>query len=1040
MDSELGRGARVLALAACALTGPVGTALAQRPAAAGSARAAPAQAPSRVSAPTPRAGSRDTAQAADTSRAPATAPVVRLDVAGLPAPGLDPLSALVGRAPGLLIRGTSGRPGAMPGVLLAGVRSPASSGTSQPPLYVVDGVTVYAGMPAIDALEIVRADVVTGISAAPRYGARAANGAILLTTRSGAGSARAFEVRFRSEAGASDVERGLRTSRRHALLTDTGGRFCVVVAAAPLCARTVDWTTETARVNDWPGDSVATPPAFPLDRASSTPPMALRQGFASKAWPTPVYDALRQVTATGPLVRTAADVAGRVGGTAWLAGVSQVRERGSMRSLDGATRYTARATLDQRLGRTLALSLRGWYGHDRSDGFSQQDEGTLFTSLTLQPASADLLARDTTGRLYARTNLLEYGRYYGNPLLYTTGDGITDALATDRLLGGASLRWTPREWLDVEAAYGYDRRSDRWDYAVPFGFRAPGGGMPPGMALTQAERWRDATRTVSLEATARRSFGADLATTWTVRVLSERHSSSARYDDAYLTPGAAGRPPDTAYAVHMAADAPQRLSGLFGGASFAYRGRYAADVQLRRDAYTLGDQHPPATLARAGLAWRASEEPWWPLPAAAGAFSLRASLGRAGSPPLYPLTAPQLLDTLQPAANLRGPTVTERSVGADLELFRRVGVSVTWTRSDTKDLALPVPIVSTPTFPILGLANVGSLRGSSWELSLDVPLVRRRELAWTWRLAYDRSRAEFGKMVAPPFMYGGSIGMQPGGSYLLAREGERYGMLYGRYFLRGTGDCVRLPAPFSADCGGPGSSFQVNSDGWLVWVGKDAAGRAFSTGDGLARNLWMTSLPAASAPWGVALDWGMPVPLSDTTGSTQQVPLGSVVPTWHFSVSQDLTWRRWRVFALLEGVMGRHAWNSARGNAWVSLTDAAVDQRGVDPATAKPIGYYMRGLGGAYLGSGPSNAVVEDASYAKLREVSVTYHLGRVGGVGSWDVALIGRNVVTLTPFHGLDPESGISGGIYATGVLDVGAAYTFPTLRTFSLALSTTF
>lgn len=981
-----------------------------------------------------RADPRDSARA-DRRAGPDTTSTVSVAPADIPFPQADPLRVLAGRVPGTLVTGASGRPGAAPGARLGGYRAPVPPGTSQPPLYVVDGVTVYAGLPAIDPLEIERLDVVTGQAAAPRYGSRAANGVVVVSSVSGADSRGALDVRFRSEGGTSDVERGLRSAREHPLLMDPQGRFCVADATAPLCARTFDWTTEAARVNGLPADTIAAPSALVLDPGRSVPASALRQAFASSYWPTPVYDASRQVTTAAPFVRAAVDVSGRAGGTAWLAAFSRLRERGSIRSLDGATRSSARVNLDQRLGHTLAVALRGWYGHDRSDGFSQQDAGSLFTALTELPASADLLARDPQGRLYPRPNLLAAGLSYPNPLLYTTGNGVTDELTTERLLGGASVRWSPREWLDVEASAGYDRRSDRWDYALPTAFRDVWTAL---VHPAQVERWRDATRTTALGATAHRDLGTDLAAVWMLRVVSERHSASARYDWVLLTPGAEGQPPDTQLTIRGNADVSQRLSGILAGASLAYRRRYVADLLLRRDAYTLGEWHGHATLARAGLAWRASAEPWWPLPGSVGALSLRASLGRTGSAPTYPLTADQLLDSVRVTPDLRGPTVSERSAGADLELFRRITVGATWTHTDTRDLALTVPFAGGVLGTTYMVTNVGSLHGSSWELSLDVPVARGRDVTWSWRFTYDRSRAEFGALILPPFLYGGPVSVQPGGSYLLAREGERYGMLYGSYFLRGAKDCARLPLPFSADCGTASSSFQVNGDGWLVWVGRDAAGNAFHAGDGVTRNLWMTTLPAAAAPWGAALDWGMPILLRDSAGAGTQVPLGSVVPTWHFSVSQDLRWHRLRVFALLEGVMGRHVWNLARQRALAHLTAGEVDQRGADPAVAKPIGYYVRGIG--TVGGRPTNASVEGASFAKLREVSVTYHLGRVGGVGSWDVALIGRNVVTLTRFRGLDLESGISGGPYGTGTLDVGEATTFPNLRTLSVGLSTAF
>lgn len=975
-------------------------------------------------------------------------PVTRLETADLPLPELDPLRQLAGRMPGALVVGASGRPGASPGALLGGIRSLDASGISQVPLYIVDGVLVYSGMPAIDGQDIDHIDVVTRSAAAPQYGSRAANGVINVTTKSGAPSTRAFGVHFRSEMGANDIERGFPLARQHALLMDaTGGRFCIADATEPLCARTLDWAAETARVNGVSGDSAATPAPLVLDPTEVLTPAELRQTFVSRYWPTPVYDVAREVTRSAPFVHSSADIAGRVGGTAYYASASQTRERSSLRSLDGATRYTARLNLDQRLGSSLSLAFRSFYGRDRADGFDQENGGSLFYAITQQPASANLLARDSLGRLYARPNILTGGMWTPNPLLYTTGNGVTDELTTERVLGGANLRWAPVPWLDVEGSAGYDRRTDRWDYAVQPGFRTPGYVWPSVSGEAEVVRWRDETRSAALDVTVRRSFGTEISTVWTIRVLTERHEATVRDDQWRLSQRTGGLPPDTTWSGYTTVQASQRLTGLSGGASVTYKGRYVADLLLRRDRYSYGEQHPHATLARAAFAYRMSAERWWPLTASVGEFSLRASLGRTGSVPGYAVSSQDLLAGVTASPDLRGQTVTERAIGADLELFHRVGVDVTYARSVTSDFITSVPYAAGTGFSRWALANIGSLRNTTWEMSVHIPIVSTRDLTWAWRFNYDRSRAVFGKLDVPPFSYG-YAGVQPGISYMVAREGERFGTLYGYYVLHGAADCGKLPAPFSADCGTANSAFQVNSDGYLVWVGKDRAGNAFSTGDGLARNLWMTALPAAAAPWGVQLNWGMPISYRDSIGARQMVPLGSALPDWHFSVSQDLRWRRLRVFALLEAVIGRKLWNLPRHMAYLDLTARDVEQRGVDPALAKPIGYYYRsgppesgaGIGGLYQTLDPYNGTVEDASFAKLRELSVSWHLGGIAGVGNWDVSVIGRNVFTITRFRGFDPEVGIASGPQSAYTPNAVEPYTFPNLRTVTLALSTSF
>jgi hypothetical protein len=210
----------------------------------------------------------------------------------------------------------------------------------------------------------------------------------------------------------------------------------------------------------------------------------------------------------------------------------------------------------------------------------------------------------------------------------------------------------------------------------------------------------------------------------------------------------------------------------------------------------------------------------------------------------------------------------------------------------------------------------------------------------------------------------------------------------------------------------------------------------------------MTRLAAASAPWGVPLNWGMPITYRDTTGGRAVVPIGNALPDWHLSVSQNLRWRRLTVYALLEAVIGREVWNMGRHWAYLDFANSDVDQRGASPETAKPIGYYFRagapesgaGVGGLYQTLNPYNGAVEDASFAKLREVSVTWHIGRIGVAGDWDVSLIGRNVFTLTRYRGYDPEVGIAGSPYASATVNAIDAYTFPNLRTVTLALSARF
>ncbi len=80
--------------------------------------------------------------------------------------------------------------------------------------------------------------------------------------------------------------------------------------------------------------------------------------------------------------------------------------------------------------------------------------------------------------------------------------------------------------------------------------------------------------------------------------------------------------------------------------------------------------------------------------------------------------------------------------------------------------------------------------------------------------------------------------------------------------------------------------------------------------------------------------------------------------------------------------------------------------------------------------------------------MSLSYKVGRIGGVGDWTVGLVGRNLFTLTNYTGLDPELGVGGGSTAgsttspigSGLINQTDAFDFPTLRTFTFSISTRF
>ena len=104
----------------------------------------------------------------------------------------NPASALAGTIPGLRVQQTSGRPGAMPSVVLRGGTNYDGSGS---PLVVVDGI-IRNGMHDINQNDIESLEVLKDASATAIYGARANNGVILITTKQGKAGRAEISVKY----------------------------------------------------------------------------------------------------------------------------------------------------------------------------------------------------------------------------------------------------------------------------------------------------------------------------------------------------------------------------------------------------------------------------------------------------------------------------------------------------------------------------------------------------------------------------------------------------------------------------------------------------------------------------------------------------------------------------------------------------------------------------------------------------------------------------------------------------------------------------
>jgi TonB-linked SusC/RagA family outer membrane protein len=988
--------------------------------------------------------------------------VSRLDTDMMPVPSVSPLSMLQGKVVGAVIASTSGRPGQTPEVILRGPQSINASGRSQEPLYVVDGIVLSGiGLADINPADIESVEIVKGAAASTLYGSRAASGVISITTRRGTREGVSFTAR--SEVGFNDIEKDFGIARNTVLLTDeTGRRFCAIDGwgSPNLCARSVNWRQEVRRINNNPQDFALGAVSFPVDPGAAAQPRGqLVNAFLVSAWPDTSFNAVQQAVNPKPLLINDFTMSGRFGQTSFFASAGHTRQAGSIVGLDGYERLSGRVNVGQRVGDHWSIDINSFISRATDDGSAHEEGDPAFFRLTRQGVGSNILERDDFGRLFIRPNIQTGGTQNYNPVYWWENNDREDTRW--RYLFGSTVRYTPTTWMEADANFSMDRRNLEFSQFRNKGFRFPQNnpGIHGGLIFSGVSTNQSMNSTAGV--TFRPNFEAPVNTQLVFRWLYEEQENDTRRIQGNTLRVADIRDGRNAQTmVDMLHTQNQtRQMGLSAGTFIDVLDRYTVDLAIRRDGNSrFGEENRWQTYGRASAAWLMAREEWFPVDAIT-MFTLRGSYGTAGNAPSF--GAQYETFTLgqggtMAAATLGNPllrpeVVTEREISGEMEINDRWGLSVAYSNALARDQILPVPVSIATGFPTQW-QNAGDLRNITWEVALTLPLVQGRDFSWTSRLNYMNNTPTIESLGMPPFLIGTTL--QATEQIIRIEEGLRYGTIWGRQFMT---SCADLPAEFQAQCGGPNSAFQLNDEGWLVWVGEGN-----TPGMGITDNLWNTQLPARDAPYCHVANWGMPILVRDPAtvsydanggclgaGTVALGDVGHTLPDFRIGFANEINVRGVAIYGLFEGAFGQSVWNQARHWSYLDFLSDDADQQGKSVEQAKPIGYYWRvappqsgGVGGFYDILSPSNYMVEDASFVKLRELSASYNLGRVANLGDWSVSVIGRNLYTWSDYKGWDPEVGIGrvASQAGSGLVNAIDAFSFPQLRTFSFVLQTSF
>jgi TonB-dependent SusC/RagA subfamily outer membrane receptor len=687
--------------------------------------------------------------------------------------------------------------------------------------------------------------------------------------------------------------------------------------------------------------------------------------FADRPYPFPLYDNVRALFPPSHGLRQRVTLSKNGDNAAWSFTLGRIDQGGVMLEHSGSTQNRARLSFDYRMGDRFELGLDGSYVSLRDDPIATDAFGRTLTAAPF----LNFASKGSDGRY------VDYVWGYNPARLEAetddTGDGV-------RKRAGMRARYTPLGWLTLDAQFGYDR-SDR---TIQSNF--PTTNQSPAWAGGSAEAYNGSVGAVLRGRRGRLDwqsrFGAGLAR--------EETRDSTGYGS--ITPFALS-----------ASWVDFRDYTTRGG--LAYDDRYFFDAGFVYDdvASYWGDDARRQPHYRAGIAYRISAERWFRVPLVSD-LTLTFATGRVRNHSLPMGAVPTVGGPL-----LRRPTTWEHEVGLNSVLLKeRASLALTYARQSSRDLIYLVS--ETPSQGQSGLRNVGGMIGQTLEATIQARIVARTDVVVDVSAVGGRMRNEindwpFGCLqVLNPSVY--------------ACNGDQRGDFSGPRFLR---SAEELPTAMTSRA----SEFQVNDDGYLVWVGPGNTYR-----DGIAKSLWGTTTVAN----GTTYRWGLPVRRVDEAGSSRW-HLGSSLPDFAYSIHTNARWKSLSAHAEMRGQIGGQVYNRSRKDLLSIQRHPDIDQGGRPDELKKPLTYYGQL-------AAVSEPFVEDASYLKLGAIEARIRLdhkhlmplfGRMAP-SSVSVGLTGRNLLTLTGYSGFDPEAG--------SPLDRTETWDYPSVRTIVATVDITF
>lgn len=672
----------------------------------------------------------------------------------------SPLDALRGKASGVNIFSNSSQPGAYANRVV--IRGVATINSSSNPLYVVDGV-VMEDFQLLNPNDIESIEVLKDASSAAIYGARGANGVILVTTKRGNKDG-TRTISYQGSAGVSSVQRymdllnaqewvdafmiGLENENKYqgkswsldkktwfndANYFDSNGN--------PLY--NTDWQREATRtaishnhqLNVQQGDEKSSVGAF-LNYTD-------QQGVMNNTWNK----------------RVNAKMAYDAKPTSWLSTAINL----SVNHTWG--RYTPEDGGGQEARRTM-IEMLPWYPiYDKNGEYTFSSSSTVSDQLGFEGMANPVSILDLQKRMRYNT----------------------------QIFGNAALTFHLADGLDLKTQLGIDNHKKA--YKGYSSITLNNISRPNGWAEmnnTNTLYWQEETYLTYNKQFDKHRINAMAGLSWQERTYDFNSSrTEGFFDDAYeynnmgigITPSTPGSSWNK-----------WAMNSYFLRAAYSYNDRYSATITGRYDGSSkFGKNNKYAFFPSAGLAWNVSNEDFLKDNTSVSNLKLHTSYGMTGNSEIDPYRslaiveagtillnnsrAPYSFVSSISNPNLKWEKTAQIDAGVELGLFQnRLNFDVSFYHKKTTDLLLDAPIPTATGFSVV-TKNIGSVQNQGLDIMVKGTIIDKENFSWNASLNANYNKNKVLKLGEN----NADIQMNSwvGGANSVIRVGENLNSFYG---------------------------------------------------------------------------------------------------------------------------------------------------------------------------------------------------------------------------------------------------------------------